>query len=922
MDLMAAGSSVRNAQIALEFIVVYSFVLIVFLVFFALIVTQRANTLSAQGYSEIQLIAQNVASYLDQAVYSGSGYNVTVPLVGSIGVIPYNLSISTTGVVVASIKVGDQVTTVEAFSAARDMVVNGTESPLSANGIYIYSVQTNGGSLTLHNQGGTIYVDESPPQVGNLTGSVAFSTFQATNTTNFDLSSNANAFIDIPSSPSLYISPANTGLTISLWFDSIAPQSSYVSVPLVSTAKGSSVCGYRLLFPDTKDIRLADICGHSVQVAYSLNPNTWYNLIATLTPENALGLTGTFYIDGQPIGSKVAATWNSLNTWSDLYIGFAPGVGVFPGLITNMQIYNTTLNSTDAKSIYYAGIGGAPISSQGLVAWYRLNGNTFDYSGNGNTGAPTNVIYNTTLQADITAHSMDMGYAPQGSLIGVASSAGVLGNTLQSPNTITLYANASGSNTIFLTEPETNSVINIDSTAYEGSAADMTSLVGWWPLNEGFGSYAHDFSGFYNGGEMVGMSWAHVINASNFRPALFGVASSGGVTGTVSINASNTYNEIVQNNSFTAVAWVYYKGTRPSPSCQGIFGDASQTMTSGFGMYAEACAPLVVGGSSLSWPAGSGTQIPTNSWEMVTGQYSGISGVEDFWLNDTLFASNSGVGARQLPQTANFFIGDLPPATGDGGVVFNGMITNVQLYSSLLTQQQIGLLYSEGATGIPLQNTGLVGWWPLDGTAADYSYNQNSGVVLTKGSYPEFNNVPYGSYPNVGTGSGGWVASFHDTGYVTIPNNAVLNPSSITIAFWMNASSVYGTERMVNKWDSCNDYTSHFISGDQHIYFQTPTATASAYYTPYFNRMAFITFTDSGSTQAIYIDGRLVDAVSAGGGLPTTCTNNLDISNPSYPFNGFITDVQIYNSVLSQAEISQLYAMGVPQGAYMNVTNV
>ncbi|MGC9010605.1 MAG: hypothetical protein ACP5JN_00435 [Candidatus Micrarchaeia archaeon] len=37
------------------------------------------------------------------------------------------------------------------------------------------------------------------------------------------------------------------------------------------------------------------------------------------------------------------------------------------------------------------GIGGAPIDLQHLVAWWPLNGNANDYSGNGNNGVPSNV---------------------------------------------------------------------------------------------------------------------------------------------------------------------------------------------------------------------------------------------------------------------------------------------------------------------------------------------------------------------------------------------------------------------------------------------------------------------------------------------------------------------------------------------------
>ncbi|MEM3483035.1 MAG: LamG-like jellyroll fold domain-containing protein, partial [Candidatus Micrarchaeaceae archaeon] len=67
----------------------------------------------------------------------------------------------------------------------------------------------------------------------------------------------------------------------------------------------------------------------------------------------------------------------------------------FEGYITNVQLYNTALSSSDIQALYLEGIGGAPIDLQGLVAWYPLNGNANDYSGNGNNGQATGVTYTT-----------------------------------------------------------------------------------------------------------------------------------------------------------------------------------------------------------------------------------------------------------------------------------------------------------------------------------------------------------------------------------------------------------------------------------------------------------------------------------------------------------------------------------------------
>ncbi|MGC8888874.1 MAG: hypothetical protein ACP5K3_02820, partial [Candidatus Micrarchaeia archaeon] len=53
----------------------------------------------------------------------------------------------------------------------------------------------------------------------------------------------------------------------------------------------------------------------------------------------------------------------------------------------------TSLSANEIQTLYLEGIGGAPIDLQHLVGWWPLNGDANDYSGNGNNGVPTNVIF-------------------------------------------------------------------------------------------------------------------------------------------------------------------------------------------------------------------------------------------------------------------------------------------------------------------------------------------------------------------------------------------------------------------------------------------------------------------------------------------------------------------------------------------------
>jgi len=54
---------------------------------------------------------------------------------------------------------------------------------------------------------------------------------------------------------------------------------------------------------------------------------------------------------------------------------------------------------------------------------------------------------------------------------------------------------------------------------------------------------------------------------------------------------------------------------------------------------------------------------------------------------------------------------------------------NVQFYDTALSANEIQALYQEGIGGVPINPNNLVGWWPLNGNAQDYSGNNNQGTA-------------------------------------------------------------------------------------------------------------------------------------------------------------------------------------------------
>jgi len=123
----------------------------------------------------------------------------------------------------------------------------------------------------------------------------------------------------------------------------------------------------------------------------------------------------------------------------------------------------------------------------------------------------------------------------------------------------------------------------------------------------------------------------------------------------------------------------------------------------------------------VSW----GTTINARTWYYLT--YTWNSSTFNIYFN----------GALKAPVTASLPTSWKAATPIKIGVrqslltFFNGSIANAQIYNTSLSANQIQALYLEGIGGAPMKLQNLMGWWPLNGNANDYSGNNNNGVPST-----------------------------------------------------------------------------------------------------------------------------------------------------------------------------------------------
>ncbi len=126
-------------------------------------------------------------------------------------------------------------------------------------------------------------------------------------------------------------------------------------------------------------------------------------------------------------------------------------------------------------------------------------------------------------------------------------------------------------------------------------------------------------------------------------------------------------------------------------------------------------------------------KVVENRWQFVVGEWNSTTNAIALYYNGAL-ASNGFTTGVVNTDTASAKIGNSQGCTTNAA--FNGSIADVQIYNTSLSANEVTALYQEGIGGHALAINNLVGWWPLNGNANDYSGNNNDGTA-TNVAYTE-----------------------------------------------------------------------------------------------------------------------------------------------------------------------------------------
>ena len=199
-----------------------------------------------------------------------------------------------------------------------------------------------------------------------------------------------------------------------------------------------------------------------------------------------------------------------------------------------------------------------------------------------------------------------------------------------------------------------------------------------------------------------------------------------------SFNGGSTYiaTAPVDSAQMTISIWVSFTST--SQSSQGMVGLENGGCNQGYELFLE--------GDYVKWRSnGPFADVYTTSfipnvdqWYNIVATYNGFTAT--LYRNGTVLASTNGAGSLVATAT-NTILGaigapgpfEVPPFCS--GYLLNGQMSNVQIYNTSLSANEVQALYLEGIGGAPTVLQNLAAWWPLNGNGNDYGGNNYNATV-------------------------------------------------------------------------------------------------------------------------------------------------------------------------------------------------
>ena len=349
-------------------------------------------------------------------------------------------------------------------------------------------------------------------------------------------------------------------------------------------------------------------------------------------------------------------------------------------------------------------------------------------------------------------------------------------------------------------------------------------------------------------------------------------------------------------------------------------------------------------GSNDSWNnsrINPSSYVNTGEWFHIIGTFDGtnakiyINGVErNNWTPTQPFTISGWNNNFQIGKRADrvsFFI--------------NGRLSNVAFWNSGLTLSQVTTIYNNGSPAdISLLNP--VSWWKLnaadtyDSSTGNWAIEDHAGSNDgTSSGMTQANLVQ--SDLSFTSGYSPYALDFDSASSDRIDTGAKIlnNMTSYTASIWAKGWSTSALTTIMSQYDGGS--VAPLILTARHSSntngFTAWLTLGGTFYTSHNdegfsdnNKWVNLTVTWDGSDLILYVNGIAGDVTSASGTIDNSTTYNFHIGGysnvTSSSYDGQLSNCSVWNTALTQAQVSEIYNVGVPSNlnnhsAYSNLVS-
>ena len=390
------------------------------------------------------------------------------------------------------------------------------------------------------------------------------------------------------------------------------------------------------------------------------------------------------------------------------------------------------------------------------------------------------------------------------------------------------------------------------------------------------------------------------------------------------INYGNVLNFSI-SDSFTASAWIYPTNVSVT---QMILTKRSGTYLGILFIYLSTSKPALwlFNSQGVGIDVRGNYTLSDNNWYHISISYDGsglASGVKiyvdsDLKQNEIVLDTLDG---NDFSNSGNFEIG----STLSGSFEFKGKIDESGIWSKVLSETEINLLYNKGV-GITFTNFSYIpkysrlnlqeditSYWKLDDTTGNTidSFGKNNGTLsgnILRGQQGVINTCYYfdGNDDYINYGSSVLTNNYTLSGWYKFSSIGIM---TFTENFYYSETDVY--DGMSFRYNSSSNIiqiahlnSSPYGTGQIHSYSWIPTV----------DTWYFLVITYDGTTSKLYIDGEfkskdeIPNANYTSNTILRTGARNISQGGViGEYFNGYVDEIGVWHSPLTQEEIITLY---------------